>query len=402
MTAAVVKPVYLDHNATTPVDPDVLKAMLPYLGDEFGNPSSAHAPGRRARDAVEAARAEVASLIGAAPDEILFVSGGTEASNIAIRGIAAERPGGAIVTTAIEHPATEACCAFLEAQGRKVTRVAPNSDARVDPEKFIAAIDKDTALATIIHAQNETGTLQPVAEISAAARTRGATIHADAAQSVGKIEIDVGELGVDLLSIAGHKLYAPKGIGALYIRRGIDLPPLLLGAGQEHGRRPGTENVAFIVALGEACRIAKAHLQGGLHELQNLADELTARLEHEIPGIRLVGHHVQRLPNTLNVLFPGVSGRRLLECCPGVLASNGSACHADSEDPSAILTALGIPADEALGSVRLSLGRHTSRTDIEIAASLLVAAWQALASAGRSIPRAPDKTFTPTARELSP
>jgi cysteine desulfurase len=318
MTAAVMKPVYLDHNATTPVDPDVLKAMLPYLGDEFGNPSSAHAFGRRARDAIEAARAEVASLIGARSDEILFTSGGTESSNIAIRGAARAR--NAIVTTTIEHPATEACCAFLESNGHKVTRIASDADARVDPEKFIAAIDKDTALATIIHAQNETGTLQPVAEISAGARTRGATVHADAAQSVGKIPVDVDALGVDLLSIAGHKLYAPKGIGALYIRRGIDLPPLLLGAGQEHGRRPGTENVAFIVGLGAACRIAKAHLQSGLHELQNLADELYARLEREIPGIRLVGRPVQRLPNTLNVLFPGVSAgacsNAARECSP--------------------------------------------------------------------------------------
>jgi cysteine desulfurase len=395
MMPIVTKPVYLDNNATTPVDPDVLNAMLPYLGDEFGNPSSAHALGRRARDAVENARAEVASLIGARPDEILFVSGGTEASNIAIRGIAAKRPRGAIVTTAIEHPATEACCAFLESQGRKVTWIAPNTDAVVDAEKFIAAIDEDTALATIIHAQNETGTLQPVADISAAARKRGAAIHADAAQSAGKIAVNVDELGVDLLSIAGHKLYAPKGIGALYIRRGIELPPLLLGAGQEHGRRPGTENVAYIVALGAACKIAKAHLQTGLHDLRKLADQLYAGLEREIPGIRLVGHPVQRLPNTLNVLFPGVSGRRLLECCPGVLASNGSACHADSEEPSAILTALGIPPHEALGSVRLSLGRQSSRAELEIAASRLVAAWRDLASTSAAISLTPDKNFAP-------
>jgi cysteine desulfurase len=401
MTTMATKPVYLDNNGTTPVDPAVLKAMLPYLGDEFGNPSSAHALGRRAREAVEAARAEVAALIGAAPDEILFVSGGTEASNIAIRGIAAKRPRNAIVTTTIEHPATEVCCAFLEWQGRKVTRVAPSADAIVDPEKFIAAIDENTALATVIHAQNETGTLQPVAEISAAARQRGATIHADAAQSVGKIAIDVDALGVDLLSIAGHKLYAPKGIGALYIRRGTDLPPLLLGAGQEHGRRPGTENVAYIVALGEACRISKIHLQNGLQELQKLADELYARLERAIPGIKLVGHRVQRLPNTLNVLFPHVSGRRLLENCPGVLASNGSACHADSEEPSAILTALGIPAHEALGSVRLSLGRHTCAADIETAASQLVAAWQALASADASIASVSNRNFATASCELS-
>jgi cysteine desulfurase len=400
MTTIATKAVYLDYNATTPVDPDVLKAMLPYHGDEFGNPSSAHALGRRARDAVEGARVEVASLIGASPDEILFTSGGTESSNIAIRGTAsANRGRSAIVTTAIEHPATEACCAYLESQGKKVTRIARNADAVVDPGKFIAAIDDNTALATIIHAQNETGTLQPVAEISAAARRRGATIHADAAQSVGKIAVNVNELGVDLLSIAGHKLYAPKGIGALYIRRGVDLPPLLLGAGQEHGRRPGTENVAYIAGLGGACEIAKRHLQTGLHELKRLADELYGRLRREIPGIRLVGHPVQRLPNTLNVLFPDVSGRRLLEYCSGVLASNGSACHADSEEPSAILTALGIPPHEALGSVRLSLGRHTSGADIEIAASRLVAAWRVLANVPISL--ASDKNFAPNADELS-
>jgi cysteine desulfurase len=402
MTSAAAKPVYLDNNGTTPADSDVLKAMLPYLGDEFGNPSSAHALGRRARDAIEAARTEVASLIGAMPDEILFTSGGTEASNIAIRGIAANRPHNAIVTTAIEHPATEACCAFLQSPGRKVTRIAPSADAIVDPEKFIAAIDNDTALATIIHAQNETGTLQPVADISAGARKRGAAIHADAAQSVGKIAVNVDALGVDLLSIAGHKLYAPKGIGALYIRRGINLPPLLLGAGQEHGRRPGTENVAFIVALGAACKIAKAHLQTGLHELRKLADEFYAELKREIPGIRLVGHPAQRLPNTLNVLFPGVSGRKLLEYCPGVLASNGSACHADSEEPSAILTALGIPPHEALGSVRLSLGRQSSRADIEIAASQLIVAWRDLASTSASIAPASDKNLRTSLRELSP
>jgi cysteine desulfurase len=402
MTPIATKPVYLDYNATTPVEPGVLKAMLPYLSDEFGNPSSAHALGRRARDAVEAAHTEVAGLIGAMPDEILFTSGGTEANNIAIRGTAsANRARNAIVTTAIEHPATEACCAFLELQGQKVTRITPNADATVDPEKFIAAIDDNTTLATIIHAQNETGTVQPIAEISAAARRHGTTIHADAAQSVGKVAVDVNELGVDLLSIAGHKLYAPKGIGALYVRRGIDLPPLLLGAGQEHGRRPGTENVAFIVGLGEACRIAKRHLQTGLHELKRLADELYGRLQREIPGIRLVGHPVQRLPNTLNVLFPGVSGRRLLECCPGVFASNGSACHADSEEPSAILTALGIAPCEALGSVRLSLGRHTSGADIEIAASQLVAAWRALAGAGAPVLRVSEKNVAPNSHELS-
>ena len=307
-------PVYLDYYATTPVDPDVLKAMLPYLRDEFGNPSSAHALGVRAHNAVEVARAEVTTLIGAAPDEIIFTSGGTEASNMAIRGatrIDAKRRN--IVTTAIEHTATEACCAFLETDKHKVTRVAPQPDGLVDPEQVASAIDGKTALVTSIHAQNEIGTIQPVAEIAAAARRRGALTHTDAAQSVGKISVDVKELNADFLSIAGHKLYAPKGVGALYVRRGVKLPPLLLGTGQERGRRRGTENVASIVALGEACRIASLMLEREEHRLADLTDDLFAELKREFPEIVLVGHPTQRLPNTLNVLFPKVSGRKLLE-----------------------------------------------------------------------------------------
>jgi cysteine desulfurase len=376
-------PVYLDHNATTPVDPGVLKAMLPYLRDDFGNPSSAHAYGVRAREAVEAARAEVAALIGATPDEIVFTSGGTEASNMAIRG--AVRIDGNrrdIVTTTIEHPATETCCVFLQGDNHKVTRVKAESDGLVDPTRVDPAIDGRTALVTIIQAQNEIGTIQPVAEIAAAARRLGAFIHADAAQSVGKIPLDVKRLGVDFLSIAGHKLYAPKGVGALYIRRGVKLPPLLLGAGQEYGRRPGTENVAFIVALGEACRIAGAMLESEQQRLSKLADELLAGLKRQIPHIVLVGHPSQRLPNTVNVLFPDVSGRQLLEECPQVMASTGSACHADSEEPSGILTALGIPHDRALGAVRLSLGRATTDEDVAVAVSALAAAWRLASRAG--------------------
>jgi cysteine desulfurase len=376
-------PIYLDHNATTPVDPGVLKAMLPYLRDDFGNPSSAHAFGVRAREVVEAARAEVAALIGATPDEIVFTSGGTEASNMAIRG--AVRIDGNrrdIVTTTIEHPATETCCLFLQGDNHKVTRVKAESDGLVDPTRVGPAIDGRTALVTIIQAQNEIGTIQPVAEIAAAARRRGAFIHTDAAQSVGKIPLDVKRLGVDFLSIAGHKLYAPKGIGALYIRRGVKLPPLLLGAGQEYGRRPGTENVAFIVALGEACRIADAILESEQQRLSKLADELLAGLKRQIPQIALVGHPSQRLPNTVNVLFPDVSGRQLLEECPQVMASTGSACHADSEEPSGILTALGIAHDRALGAVRLSLGRATTDEDVAAAVSALAAAWRLVSRAG--------------------
>ena len=377
-----MRTIYLDHNATTPVDPGVFNALLPYLREEFGNPSSTHALGRRARNAVETARGEVASLIGAHADEIIFTSGGTEASNMAIRGAAAlHRERRAIVTSSIEHPATEACCARLERAGHPVRRISAPADGRLDPVAVSAAIDAQTALVTIIHAQNEIGTLQPVAEIAALARERGALVHADAAQSVGKVPVDVNALAIDLLSIAGHKLYAPKGIGALYVRRGVDLPPLLVGAGQERGYRPGTENVASIVALGAACRIAEQRLEDDEPRLASLADDLLARLKREVPSLILVGHPLQRLPNTLNILFPGVSGRRVLEACPRVLASTGSACHADRETPSKILRALGISADAALGAIRLSLGRSTTPDDVEAAASSLGAAWRIAAGA---------------------
>jgi cysteine desulfurase len=372
-------PIYLDYNATTPVDAAVLDAMLPYLQGEFGNPSSAHDLGGRAHDAVEAARAEVAALIGAAPDEIVFVSGGTEASNIAIRGaVRVDETRRDVVTSTIEHPATEACCAFLESEGHKVTRVAVTTNGLIEAERVAATIGGKTALVTIIHAQNEIGTIQPIAEIAAAARRHGALVHVDAAQSVGKIAVNVKELGADLLSIAGHKLYAPKGVGVLYMRRGVMLPPLLLGAGQEYGRRPGTENVPYIVALGEACRIASAMLEREAKRLSGLSGDLFAALKREIPDIVLIGDPKRRLPNTLNVLFPNVSGRKVLEKCRRVMASTGSACHADSEEPSAILTALGIARDSALGTVRLSLGRGTTNENVADAAADLAAAWRSV------------------------
>src|SRR5215470_101386 len=311
-----MQPIYLDHNATTPIDPDVLRAMLPYLREEFGNPSSAYPLGRRAHLAIENARAEVAALIGASPDEIVFTSGGTEASNIAIRGAAGlDGKRRAIVTTAIEHPATESCCGLLARSGHPIRRVPPGADGLVDPRRVAEAIDDQTALVTVIHAQNEVGTIQPIADIASAAKARSALVHIDAAQSVGKVPVDVDALGVDLLSIAGHKLYAPKGVGALYVRRGVTLPPLLRGAGQEAGRRPGTENVAAIVALGEACRIAGIALENA-PQLAQVADHFFRKLYQAVPGIILVGHLTKRLPNTVNVLFPGVSGRRLLEACP--------------------------------------------------------------------------------------
>ena len=371
--------IYLDHNATTPVAPEVLDAMLPFWGAEFGNPSSAHALGRRAHDALEGARADVAALIGARPDEIVFTGGGTEASNLAIRGAASLTAGRrAIVTSTVEHPATEACCTLLAAQGHPLRRIAPAADGRVEAAAMAAAIGDDTALVTLIHAQNETGMLQPVAEVAAAARARGALAHADAAQSLGKVPVDVDALGLDLLSVAGHKLYAPKGVGALFVRRGLALPPVLVGAGQERGLRPGTENVAFAVGLGAACRLAGRDLAETAARLEGLSALLLARLQAGVPGLALVGARAGRLPNTLNVLFPGVSGRRLLEACPQVMASTGSACHADSEEPSAILTAQGIARAAALGAVRLSLGRATTGAEVEVAATHLADAWRRL------------------------
>ncbi len=372
-----MKPIYLDYNATTPIDPKVFEAMLPFLRGEFGNPSSVYELGRRARDAIETARAEVASLIGASPDEILFTSGGTEATNLAIFGAVRRRPEKLpVVTSTIEHSATDAVCEQLKRRGHEIRRIAPQTNGCVDAEDMADAIDDDTALVTLIHAQNEIGTLQPLEHVAAAARKHGAMTHADAAQSAGKVPIDVRAMGVDLLSIAGHKLYAPKGIGALYVRRGFDLQPLLVGAGQERGMRPGTENVAGIVALGAACRIADEKLEDELERQEELRDELMLRLRDEVPDIQLVGGSAAHLPNTLNVLFPDVSGRQLLASCPRVFASTGSACHADREEPSAILRAVGTPENKALGAVRLSLGRYTTQDEVAVAATSLGSAWR--------------------------
>jgi len=369
-------PVYLDYNATTPLLPEVVEAMLPFLRERFGNPSSGHAYGRRAREAVEAARGDVAQLLGCTPEEIVFTSGGTEANNLAIRGAAAAWPGaGRIVTSVVEHPATAEPCAELERRGWTVTHLPVDAWGRVVATDAAAAIGRDTALVTIMHANNETGSVQPIPEISAAAKASGATVHTDAAQSAGKLPVDVGALGVDLLSIAGHKLYAPKGIGALYVRRGARIEPFLRGAAQERGLRPGTENVAGIAGLGAAAVAAKRDLAAFAARLMALRDRLLEALRGGVPGIALNGHPTERLPNTLSVRFPGVRGGALLEAAPEIAASAGSACHAGSEAASAVITAMGVTADEALGSVRLSLGRGTTLEDVELAAGVLIRAY---------------------------
>jgi cysteine desulfurase len=375
-------PIYLDHNATTPVLPEVVDAMLPYLREHFGNPSSGHVYGRRAHAAVERARAQVAALLGCDDEEVIFTSCGTEANNLAIRGVAeacSERRH--VVSSVIEHPATEKPCAWLERHGWTVTRIAVDGEGRASLEEAREAISPDTALVTVMHSNNETGVLQPIAELAQAAHSQGALMHADAAQSVGKVAVDVRELGVDLLSVAGHKLYAPKGVGALYVKRGTALAPFVLGAGHERGLRPGTENVAGIVGLGTACEIAARDLQSVAATMTRLRDELWERLQSAVPGLQLNGHCTLRLPNTLNVRFPRVSGDTVLAGAPQIAASTGSACHAGHERASAVILAMGIPAGEAIGSVRLTLGRATTYDDAILAADALARSWQRAATA---------------------
>ena len=372
------RPIYLDYNATTPVAPEVLEAMLPYLREQFGNPSSTHPYGRRARQAVERAREQVAALVGARPEELYFTGSGTEANNLAIRGVAQALPQRKhLLTTVLEHPATSLPCRHLERLGWALSRLGVDREGRVRVEEAAAALREDTALLTVMHANNETGVLQPVRELAALARRRGVVVHTDAAQSVGKVPVDVEQLGVDLLTLVGHKLYAPKGVGALYVRKGTPLEPVTLGGGQEHGLRPGTENVPYIVGLGAACALARGRLEQGMAALLELRERLWWRLQAEVPGMRLNGHPTERLPNTLNVRFPSVRGSAVLAGAPEVAASTGSACHEGGEMASGVLLAMGLRSEEALGSVRLTLGHGTSAEDVDAAATALARAWRA-------------------------
>lgn len=377
--------IYLDYNATTPVDPEVFAAMRPFLegGLEgaFGNPSSGHAFGARAHAGAEEARRQVASLLGAAPEEIVFTSCGSEADNLALKGVAEayRERGDHIVTSQIEHPAVLRTCRYLEGRGYRVTYLPVDGDGRVRLSEVERALTPGTILVSVMHANNETGVLQPIAEIAALARARGVLFHTDAAQSVGKVPTDVNALGVDLLTVAGHKIYAPKGIGALYVRAGVRLESLIHGAGHEGGRRAGTENVAYIVTLGAASALATAGMADYGPRVRALRDRLHALLVEAVPGLELNGHPEERLPNTLNVSFPGVDGEALLAAAPVVAASTGSACHAGRTDPSAVLLAMGLARERALGAVRLSLGKYTTGEDVGRAAQSLSAAWRELA-----------------------
>ncbi len=371
--------IYLDYNATTPVDPHVLEAMLPYLAVHHGNPSSDHEYGRRAKAAVEAARAEVAALIGATPAEIVFTGCATEANNLALLGAArAARPGGRtiLVTSAIEHPSVLNPLRHLAREGYSVTELQVDAAGRVRPDRAAKHITPEVALVSVMLANNETGSLQAVRAMADLAHAAGALMHVDAAQAVGKVAVDVKALGADLLTLAGHKFYAPKGVGALVVRTGVVIEPIQYGAGHEHGLRPGTENVPHIVALGEAARLARTTLAQEAARMTALRDRLHGLLAAAIPGLRLNGHPTECLPNTLNISFPGVAGWQVLAAAPAVAASTGSACHAGDHAVSGVLAAMGLTREAAAGAVRLSLGRFTTDAEIDRAADALIGAWR--------------------------
>ncbi len=367
-------PIYLDYNATTPVALDVADAIQPFLDIHFGNPSSSHVYGLSARKAVADARASVAELIHAKADEIVFTGSATEANNLALLGVARARGHTKqhLVISAIEHPAVMQPALHLRETGWELTVVPVDSYGRVDPHAVAAAVRPDTALVSIMHANNEVGTIQPIAEIARLIKPMGVLFHTDAAQSAGKIEIDVDALGVDLLTLVGHKFYATKGVGALYVRSGTPIKSILFGAEQEHGLRPGTENVALIVGLGEAARLARKQLPATTEKLRALRDALHERLAATVPGLVLNGHPLERLPNTLHVSFPGISGRELLSrVADQVVASVGSACHSETDAVSGVLAAMGGDAERARGAVRFSVGSMTTPVEIEAAATAL-------------------------------
>jgi cysteine desulfurase len=371
--------IYLDYNATTPIAREVAEAMAPYLYEHFGNPSSSHPYGVATKRAIERARIQVATLLGCQPTEIVFTSGGTESNNAAIKGVAwAGRDRGRhVVTSVIEHPAVMEVCRWLASQDFRLTVLPVNTDGLVNPADLEQAIDTDTILVTVMHANNEVGTIQPIAELSAISHRQGVLVHTDAAQSVGKVPVNVDELGVDLLTVAGHKLYAPKGIGALYIRNGVRLAKLLHGANHEADRRPGTENVLEIVGLGQACEIARRDLAGTMIHFKNIRDRLHEGLKRELgkEAVHLNGHPERRLPNTVSLSFRGIKANSLLSNISRQLAASaGAACHAEGSEISAVLKAMDVPLEWAVGTVRFSVGRDTTIREIDRAIHIVAEA----------------------------
>ncbi len=361
-----MKPIYLDYNASTPVAPQVLDEMLPYLQEKYGNPSSSHAFGVACRAGIEHAREQLAMLLGCEASNIIFTSGATESNNMVIKGIAkAAGKGKHFITTRIEHPAVLEPCRHLERFGYRVTYLPVDRFGIVDPADLERALTPDTAMVTIMHSNNEVGTIQDIRELSRMASSRGIAFHTDAAQSVGKVRVQVDELGVDFLTVAGHKFYAPKGIGALYIKNGRKLPPLLHGAGHERGLRPGTENAAFIVGLGEAATRAAEIIESEGNRQIQLGRRLYQGLKQAGLRVHLNGHPEKKLPNTWNISFEGFNAASIMEMLEGVAVSPGAACHGDLIEPSHVLAAMGLDRDLARGAIRFSLGRETTETEID-------------------------------------
>lgn len=374
-------PVYLDYNATTPIDPAVAEAMLPYLYERFGNPSSSHPFGRAARVGVDTARQQVADMLGCRPSEVIFTSGGTESNNTVIKGVAQDyrERGTHIITTAIEHPAVLEPCAVLESQGFAVTILPVDEFGMVSPADVASALTPRTILVSVMLANNEVGTIQPIAEIARLAHEHGALMHTDAAQAVGKAPVRVADLDVDFLSIAGHKLYAPKGVGVLYIRDGLSVPKFMHGASHEDNRRAGTENVLEIVGLGKAAEIVHHDLPAAAEHLRSMCDRLWGNLSAVLSDIRRNGHPVQTLPNTLSVSFKGVQANILLDRIrEEVAASAGAACHADEVNISAVLQAMNVPVRFAMGTLRLTTGRFTTADEVDRAARVIIDAVTAI------------------------
>ena len=369
-----MRPIYLDYNASTPLAPDVIEIMRRLTGEAFGNPSSSHWAGASAGAIIDQGRHQVAQLLNCAPEEIVFTSGGSEANNLALKGVYFSRPKGQshIITTQVEHPAICSPCAFLERLGARVTYLPVDGTGQIDPDDLRRAIGKDTILVSVMHANNEVGTIEPVEECSRIAREHGVLFHTDAAQSVGKLATRVDALGVDFLSIAGHKFYAPKGIGALYVRGGVALEPLINGAGHEGGRRAGTESALLIAALGAACELAGD--LSAMTRVRRLRDLLWERLREQFgEEIVLNGHPEQRLPNTLNVSFLGKTGANVLDALNNVAASTGSACHSGRVELSPVLKAMGVRPEVGMGAVRFSLGRPTTQDEIDTLCEQMIA-----------------------------
>jgi len=379
LSARPASRVYLDYNATTPVDPAVLEAMLPFLGANFGNAGSVHTPGQLARAAVDAARDSVAELIGAAPNEIVFTSGGTESDNLAVFGTVARsnKPRKHVITTAIEHHAILHACDELARQGVEVTvvpvRTGPGTQGIVDPEEVRRAICPETILITVMHANNELGTIQPIEEIARIAADAGVCFHCDAVQSAGKVPLDVAKLGVDLLSVSAHKFCGPKGIGALYVRAGRQISPRAWGGHAERDRRAGTENVPGIVGIGKAAELARNLLAEDSARIRSLRDQLETTLLERIPNVRLNGDRDRRVPNTSNLSFPGAGGEALLIALDlqGLACSTGAACSSGSTEPSHVLLAAGLSHDDARSSLRFSLGRPSTAADVDRAIEII-------------------------------